>query len=71
MVLDPFGGSGTTALVANTHGRDALLLEINPAYAMLAEVRLRSLAATAPAVSRHVPLHAAAIPMRRVAAQGA
>jgi DNA modification methylase len=48
VVLDPFGGSGTTAFVANTHGRNALLIEINPAYVMLAEARLSAGAPAAP-----------------------
>lgn len=33
IVLDPFIGSGTTAEVANKHGRDCIGIEINPAYA--------------------------------------
>lgn len=32
-VLDPFGGSGTTAGVALKHGRNAILCELNPEYA--------------------------------------
>lgn len=32
MVLDPFGGSGTTGMVANRHGRDATLIELNAKY---------------------------------------
>ena len=39
-VLDPFGGSGTTARVAARTGRDAILIEINPAYAAAASARL-------------------------------
>jgi site-specific DNA-methyltransferase (adenine-specific) len=39
-VLDPFGGSGTTALAARHLGRNAVLVEINPDYAALAERRL-------------------------------
>lgn len=39
-VLDPFGGSGTTALVANRLGRKAILCELNPEYAALARERL-------------------------------
>jgi DNA modification methylase len=41
-VLDPFGGAGTTGLVADKLGRDAVLVELNPAYADLARDRLRS-----------------------------
>lgn len=39
-VLDPFGGSGTTALVARKHGRRAILIELNPDYCELAAGRL-------------------------------
>lgn len=40
VVLDPFGGSGTTAIVADRLGRDAILVELNPEYAALAERRI-------------------------------
>lgn len=40
-VLDPFGGAGTTGLVADRHGRNAVLIELNPEYAAIAERRLR------------------------------
>jgi DNA modification methylase len=39
VVLDPFGGSGTTAMVATKHGRDAILIDLNPAYAVLQDDR--------------------------------
>lgn len=39
-VLDPFGGAGTTALVADRLGRDCILIELNPAYAAMARARL-------------------------------
>jgi DNA modification methylase len=39
-VLDPFGGVGTTGLVAQRLGRDALLIELNPEYAAMAERRI-------------------------------
>jgi DNA modification methylase len=39
-VLDPFGGAGTTGLVADRLGRDATLIELNPAYAALARQRI-------------------------------
>jgi hypothetical protein len=39
-VLDPFGGAGTTALVANRNGRHAILCELSPAYADMACRRL-------------------------------
>lgn len=40
IVLDPFGGAGTTAVVANREGRNAIMIELNPEYAKLAENRL-------------------------------
>lgn len=39
-VLDPFGGAGTTGLVADRLGRNAVLIELNPEYAAIAERRL-------------------------------
>jgi DNA modification methylase len=40
-VLDPFGGSGTTALVAGKMGRDAVLIELKPEYAEMAHTRIK------------------------------
>jgi DNA modification methylase len=40
MVLDPFGGAGTTGLVADQLGRDATLIELNPSYAAMARARI-------------------------------
>jgi DNA modification methylase len=40
VVLDPFGGSGTTAAVAVEHGRNYILCELNPEYIALAEKRI-------------------------------
>ena len=31
--LDPFSGAGTTGLVADRLGRDAILIELSPEYA--------------------------------------
>jgi DNA modification methylase len=42
IVLDPFLGSGTTALAAEQYGRDWLGIELNSEYAQLAEQRLLS-----------------------------
>jgi site-specific DNA-methyltransferase (adenine-specific) len=42
-VLDPFGGSGTTAGVAIKHGRNAVICELNPEYAWLMPNRIRSI----------------------------
>lgn len=39
-VLDPFGGAGTTGLVADRLGRHATLIELNPAYAVMADERI-------------------------------
>jgi DNA modification methylase len=41
MVLDPFGGAGTTGLVADRLGRSATLIELNDSYRALAVERLR------------------------------
>lgn len=40
IVFDPFGGSGTTGLVADAHQRHAILCELNPAYAAIARKRI-------------------------------
>jgi site-specific DNA-methyltransferase (adenine-specific) len=40
VVLDPFGGSGTTAAVAMEEGRSAILCELNPEYIPLINDRL-------------------------------
>jgi DNA modification methylase len=40
VVLDPFGGSGTTAEVALAHGCNAILIELNPEYAKQIRRRL-------------------------------
>lgn len=42
VVLDPFGGAGTTGMVADRAGRDAILLELNPEYAAMAQDRLQA-----------------------------
>jgi DNA modification methylase len=47
VVLDPFGGSGTTAAVAVGHGRRAVLCELNPEYAALAVERVGPMFCTA------------------------
>jgi site-specific DNA-methyltransferase (adenine-specific) len=41
IVLDPFVGSGTTAVASRTLGRRYIGIEIDPKYARLAEERLR------------------------------
>jgi hypothetical protein len=39
-VLDPFGGSGTTGIVAVNHNRHAVLCELNQEYIDLAKDRI-------------------------------
>lgn len=40
VVLDPFGGSGTTGLVADRNGRESILCELNQEYANIAQDRI-------------------------------
>ena len=44
VVLDPFGGSGTTGMVANRLSRKAVLIELNPEYAEQIKERCRQAA---------------------------
>lgn len=39
-VLDPFGGSGTTGIVATNHNRNAILCELNQEYIEIAKDRI-------------------------------
>jgi DNA modification methylase len=41
-VLDTFAGAGTTGLVCQRNGRDAVLLEIKPEYSAMADARIRA-----------------------------
>lgn len=41
IVIDPFFGSGTTGLAAVENSRRYIGIELNPAYCMLAEERIR------------------------------
>lgn len=41
LVLDPFMGAGTTAVVAERLGRQWVGCELNPEYAAIAEARIR------------------------------
>ena len=41
-VLDPFGGAGTTGIVASNHNRNAILCELNDEYSDIAEKRIES-----------------------------
>jgi len=40
-VLDPFAGTGTTALAALSAGRNSISVEIEPKYVAIAHDRLR------------------------------
>ncbi len=40
VVLDPFGGSGTTGIVAQSLNRTAILIELNPEYIEIAKKRI-------------------------------
>ena len=40
-VLDPFGGSGTTGIVASNHNRKAVLIELNTEYIEIAKQRIQ------------------------------
>ncbi len=39
-VLDPFAGSGTTGMVASSHNRNSILVELNPQYCELIKERV-------------------------------
>jgi DNA modification methylase len=41
LVLDPFGGAGTTGLVADRLKREAILIELNARYAQIARKRIQ------------------------------
>lgn len=43
LILDPFGGSGTTGGVALKHNRNALIFELNPDYIKLIPERVNSI----------------------------
>jgi site-specific DNA-methyltransferase (adenine-specific) len=43
LVLDPFIGSGTVAIVAEQHRRNWLGIELSPRYAAMAEERIKAL----------------------------
>jgi DNA modification methylase len=48
IVLDPFAGAGTVALVARNLGRHCVLMEMNPEYVVMAERRLAGLPVAPP-----------------------
>ena len=42
VVLDPFGGSGTTGIVANRQGKKYILIELNPEYIEIMKKRINT-----------------------------
>lgn len=42
LVIDPFGGAGTTAIVAKKLNRNYCITELNPAYVQITEKRIRN-----------------------------
>ncbi len=42
LIIDPFGGSGSTGIAALTNNRNCILIDNNPAYCELAKKRLQS-----------------------------
>lgn len=65
VVLDPFGGSGTTAGVAIALGRRAVLCELNPEYAALMPKRIASIVADYAAQAREAGVPHPAIEVER------
>jgi site-specific DNA-methyltransferase (adenine-specific) len=55
LVLDPFMGAGTTAVVARRLGRDYLGIELNPDYAALARHRIAKTRLPGGSVTKRVP----------------
>ena len=53
-ILDPFAGAGTTLLVADRLGRNAIGIELNPAYVSMAEKRIYN---DAPLLATALPTH--------------
>ena len=43
LVIDPFMGSGTTAMVAKQNNRNYIGFELNPEYIKIAEKRINSI----------------------------
>lgn len=61
VILDPFSGAGTVALVAKRLGRDYLGCELNPAYVAMSEERL--LRDTLPTAMKHTALELIPTPL--------
>jgi DNA modification methylase len=54
IVLDPFGGSGTTGVAALAEGRRVIIIERDPAFAAICRARLSHAAPTAADLSARV-----------------
>ena len=54
IVLDPFGGSGTTGVAALLEGRRVILVERDPAFAAICRARLSHAAPTAATLTARV-----------------
>lgn len=67
-VVDPFGGTGTTALAALETGRNSVSIEIEPAYVALMEKRLKNQTlAGVIEIQRASTVRASAVPAEREA----
>ncbi len=56
VVLDPFIGSGTTAAVAKSLGRDCVGIDLNPKYLAMARARIRAAVPASLLATRHSQL---------------
>ncbi len=56
VVLDPFIGSGTTAAVARSLGRDCVGIDLNPKYLTMARQRIKAAVSAPSLATRHSPL---------------
>lgn len=54
IILDPFGGSGTTGIAAIKHGRNATLIELSEKYVEIAEKRIADFKAQQGLDKQHV-----------------
>lgn len=61
VVLDPFGGSGTTALAAAMLGRDSVFAEVNPYLAWIADVKINQAREAASIAGATAELHRLAV----------
>jgi DNA modification methylase len=71
VILDTFGGAGTTGLVADRLGRGAILIELNPEYADMARKRIDADGGmfAAPSIEQVAPAHSDSIDLFGSAAE--